>query len=206
VLAYVLARSSGSASTSASSAWIASVMSCETDGSHSGSSVNLRMSSRIRSSDPIRESLLRDRHRSSCDRSTTSRAGERAASWCQSAAARRARASRRGSSDCCSGSIPGTCSARFRFCSPGSSRPTETTCAAPGGHGGTHTPRVRVAHAARRCGGPRQEARWTPVPTNRDKPDGRADARARQRSRTPGRHQVCLHHDLTSSPDPRRSR
>ena len=62
VLAYVLARSSGSAFTSASSAWIASVMSCETDGSHSGFSVNLRMSSRIRASDPIPESLLRRHH------------------------------------------------------------------------------------------------------------------------------------------------
>ena len=40
--------------------------------------------------------------------------------------------SRRGSSDCCCGCIPGTCSARSRCCSRGSSRPTETTCAAPG--------------------------------------------------------------------------
>jgi hypothetical protein len=41
-------------STSLSAAWIASVMSCETDGGHSEFSVKLRTSSRIHSSDPIR--------------------------------------------------------------------------------------------------------------------------------------------------------
>ena len=45
---------------------------------------------------------------------------------------RRRRAGEAGSSGCCCGSTPGTCSARSRCCSPGSSWPTATTSAAPG--------------------------------------------------------------------------